>query len=439
MASGRAAVASASELLTEMGALVDCAVSPAALTDAVAGVQPLVVASPASEAGVSRVLAFAHARRLHVAPRGGGTQLGIGFPPRACEIVLDLAALNRVLEYNAADMTAVVEAGISLGALGDVLAAEGQWLALDPLLPPTATVGGVVATNASGPRRLRYGGVRDQIIGVRVVRADGVIARGGGKVVKNVAGFDLPKLLTGSLGTLGVISSATFRLYPLPATDGAVLFGAARYQPLLELALMVTGSPLLPSAIGLAGASPPQEAYELCITFEGSRESVNEQLALVEARAGASVKSKGRLDGPSIDAFWRETAHGPTPDGASAVDGAWLGVKASLLPSRVGEWLEALDAYCREQRLAATWLAHAGHGIIAARIRSDPGHSGAVVDQLRAAARRSGGTLIVTAAPLEAEGVDMWGPSPALALTRRVKEQFDPRGILNPGRFLGHS
>src|SRR5690242_13573289 len=186
-------------------------------SDGVAGVQPRLVVEPGTEEEVSAVLAFANQEGLKVLLRGGGTQMGLGFPPTGGDILLSTVRLNRLVEHAPHDLTATVHAGLSLTTFQTFLAQARQWLALDPVLDPAATIGGIIATNASGPRRRHYGGVRDQLIGIRVVLPDGTIARGGGKVVKNVAGYDLPKLFTGALGTLGVIVAATFRLYPLPA------------------------------------------------------------------------------------------------------------------------------------------------------------------------------------------------------------------------------
>ena len=155
---------------------------------------------------------------------GGGTDLDLGAPPERLDVLLRTRRLDRIVEHAPSDQIAVVEAGVTAGRARPARSApRGQRLALDPPLPERATVGGIVAANAFGPRRARYGSVRDLIIGVTIVRADGVVAHGGGKVVKNVAGFDLPKLMVGSLGTLGLIATATFRLHPLPEESATLL------------------------------------------------------------------------------------------------------------------------------------------------------------------------------------------------------------------------
>ena len=183
--------------------------------DAVAGVMPSFAASPAGTDEASALLRAAASAGLSVVPRGAGTGLSWGRPPSSCDLVVDMRSMNRVIEHAAGDLVAQVQAGATIGQLNAVLAGAGQQLALDA--PQDATVGGVIATGTTGPRRFRYGAPRDLLIGVTAVRADGVVARSGGKVVKNVAGYDLGKLLAGSQGTLGLITEATFRLHPVPA------------------------------------------------------------------------------------------------------------------------------------------------------------------------------------------------------------------------------
>src|SRR5260370_1787485 len=234
-----------------LGTLVGDHVRPATESDSVAGVQPQFVVEPGTEEEVAKVLAFGNREGRKVLVRGGGTQLNTGLPPAGGDVLLSTARLNTVVEHAPHDMTVTVEAGLKLTDLQAHLARTRQWLALDPVLDPNATIGGIISTNLSGARRLRYGGVRDQIIGIRVVLPDGTIAKGGGKVVKNVAGYDLPKLFTGSLGTLGGIVSATFRLYPLPTASRTLLITGPSPDALCEIALKVSASTLVPTIIYL--------------------------------------------------------------------------------------------------------------------------------------------------------------------------------------------
>lgn len=222
-------------------------VRPATDADAVLGVVPSVVATPSSVEEVSRLLAWANGRGLKVVPCGTRTKLDRGNAPTGCDILLQLGNLSRIVEHAAGDMTVTVQAGVRLSDLQGVLAGAGQFLAIDPPVP--GTVGGLVATGDSGPRRIRYGGVRDLILGVTFVRADGVVAKGGGKVVKNVAGYDLPKLLTGSLGTLGVMVEATFRLYPLPSASATVVIRGVPVMDAGRAVAVILNSTLVPTSI----------------------------------------------------------------------------------------------------------------------------------------------------------------------------------------------
>ncbi len=426
---------SAHALQEALAPLVGGAARPTTEADVVAGVRPPVVVEPAGEEEVSAVLAFADREGLKVLVRGGGTQLGLGYPPTGGNILISTARLNRVVEHTPGDLTVTVEAGLPLAELQAMLARAGQWLALDPALLPAATVGGIVATNASGPRRLRYGGVRDQIIGVRIVRADGTIAKGGGKVVKNVAGYDLPKLFTGSLGTLGVIVAATFRLYPLPPASCTVLLNAADPRPLCELALRIIGSTLVASAIDVAGPVDGGARQIMAVRFEGIREAVRDQADTLMQMAASLRLSGGSsvLEDEQERRLWQTPGPG---EGTRTGDRATLAVKASVLPSEVAGWLAALRQM--EGNLSTSWRAHAGHGLIHARLSGADDMLVAAVAQLRAVATEGRGSLVVAdAPPALAQRLDVWGPVAALDLMRRVKEQFDPRATLNPGRFVG--
>src|SRR5260370_23248040 len=188
----------------------------ATAADAVAGMQPKLVAEPGSAQELAEILRLSSEAGLSVIPRGGGTKLGWGNSPARADLILSTARLTEIIEHAWADLTVSVEAGCTIQKLQDTLARHGQRLALDPLWPEKATVGGVLSTNDSGALRLRFGALRDLILGVTIALPDGTLASSGGKVVKNVAGYDLPKLVTGALGTLGVITSAVFRVHPLP-------------------------------------------------------------------------------------------------------------------------------------------------------------------------------------------------------------------------------
>ena len=418
--------------------LVGLGVRPAEDEDTIAGVRPRVVVEPAQEEEVAAVLSFANKEGLRVLVRGGGTQLGLGSPPTGGDILLSTTRLNAVVDHAPHDLVVTAQAGLSLTTLQDTLQYSKQWLALDPHLAPAATVGGIVATNASGPRRLRYGGVRDSIIGIRIVLADGTIAKGGGKVVKNVAGYDLPKLFTGALGTLGVIVSATFRLYPLPIASGTVCITSTSIASLCDLAVRIIGSALIPTIIDVFGDTTRTNSYTMGVRFEMGQDAVEAQtsalLAMIAEINGTTIQTAQPLERDDETQFWSHTMQ--TDDATNAAK--TLTLKASVLPTEVGHWLTSVVQVCQQQRLRATWRAHAGHGIVFAQLWGDNATLVSAVHDLRQVALAHQGSLIVTdAPPTLAHQLDMWGPIPALAVMRNLKARFDPNNILNPGRFVG--
>ncbi len=343
--------------------------------------------------------------------------------------------MRAVVEHNPHDLTATLQAGLPLSEAQQALGTTQQWLALDPLLQPGATIGGVVATNATGARRLRYGGVRDQIIGVRVVLADGTIAKGGGKVVKNVAGYDLPKLLTGSLGTLGVVVAATFRLYPLPAASRTVVVRCADPTALCALAVRTLATPLVPTALDVVSPLASSDACALLARFESGVEAMEDQAARFAELARSSDLECHDAAGDEEASLWERLRPLPADPSHAA---ARLTLKASLLPTEVAAWLERLRECAHRDGPTVRWRAHAGHGIVYAHLEGAESALVPVVEPLRAAAVEHHGSLVVwDAPPALAQQVDVWGPSPALAMMRRLKASFDPHSTLNPGRYIG--
>lgn len=407
--------------------------------DVVAGVRPQIVVEPGSETEVAAVLAFANREGLNVVPRGGGTQLALGAPPTRVDILLSTARLQQIVEHAPHDQTVTVEAGLPLTTLQAALAQQKQWLALDPELDAAATIGGIVATNATGPRRLHYGGVRDQIIGIRVVLPDGTIAKGGGKVVKNVAGYDLPKLFTGALGTLGVIVSASFRLYPLPAASRTVYFTTLALTPCYDLAVRIIGSTLVPTAINIHGDTTQNGTYSMAVRFEMSQETADAQAAelvtMATGQIGPVLQAWRILHDDEEKSFWSPVSPSNAPADTPQLQ---LTLKASLLPTDLAAWLTHLEQLCSQLSLQATWHAYAGHGLVFVHLVGDDEHLIRTVHELRHIATEQRGSLVVTdAAPDLTRNIDVWGPVPALSVMRSLKARFDPHSILNPARFVG--
>jgi glycolate oxidase FAD binding subunit len=409
-------------------------VRPAGAADAVDGVPAELVAEPASVAEASRVLAAACRAGKKVVVVGGGSKLGLGNPPERADLIVSTRRLDRVLEHAAGDLVVRVQAGARLADLQAALAPAGQWLALDPP-EPGATVGGVVAANASGPRRLRYGTVRDLIIGITVVLADGTMARAGGKVVKNVAGYDLSKLFCGSLGTLGLIAEATFRLHPRPAAAAVVTLQVERAEQVGEAVQRLLRSTLVPSAIELDWHGPYGGPGLLSVVIEGIRPGVEAQAATAAGLLGEVGEAEVLGPGGTEAALSRL--------GALPWEKAEVGIKVAVPPAELPGALTDLEAgWLGHGRMAA----HAGTGVLRVGLAGpdldDAGHVEAfagVIDRARAALAARGGTLVVAEAPPALKrALDVWGPpGDAVELMRRVKRQFDPDRQLSPGRFVG--
>ncbi len=367
--------------------------------DTVAGVPARFVAAPRTTDEVAAVLAAAARDDLAVVVRGGGTKLDWGPPPRRLDLIVDTYRLTGVVEHAAGDLILVVRSGTAL----DELELGDQQLALDAPLPG-ATVGGTVATGTSGPRRMLYGTVRDLLIGITVVRPDGRIAHAGGKVVKNVAGYDLGKLFTGSYGTLGLITECAFRLHPRPHTAALVL----RTAPAAEIGALlaaVRAEQVVPAAVEID--APATGPVTLAVLLEGTAAGVRDRAARLEKVLGGQVTE-------DFPAWW-----GRYP---------WdrVGVKLTVPLSHVPELLTEGVAV----------RGSAGTGVLYADVpvASAP----AVVERLRATAVRAGGHAVVLTAPRAVRAsVDMWGPVAGLALMRRVKDRFDPGHRFAPGRFVG--
>jgi len=409
------------------------ALSDGSSSDAMAGVEGLVpsfVASPSSTAEASALLRVAAAYGMTVVPRGAGTGLSWGAPPSSCDLVVDLRSMDQVLEHVAGDLVARVQAGATIGQLASVLASAGQQLALDA--PADATVGGVVATGTAGPRRFRYGAPRDLLIGLTVVRADGVVAHSGGKVVKNVAGYDIGKLFSGSQGTLGLITEATFRLHPLPAAVAWVTgeFRSPDRAGAVAAVASAAGSALVPSAVELDWPGGPQRALRVGVLLEGTPSGVAErarQMSELLASAGGSA-AVAVLDEPP--ARWGQL---PSP---STV------VRVSFWVSALGSVLEALAAAGADAGVRPAVSGPAGAGALYACLdpAAEPDAAARFVAALRErlpdADGGPRGSVVVLAAPppvLAAAGA--YGPVPGSALMRAVKDQFDPGHRMFPGRF----
>jgi len=390
--------------------------------------------TPASLEEAARVLAFAHDARLAVAPRGSGTALALGAPPPRLDIVLDLRRLDAVLEHNPDDLTVTLQAGITAGALAARLAAHRQVLPVDPPGWAARTLGGITATRAAGPLRARYGAVRDLLLGVRFVQADGVVTWGGAKVVKSVTGYDVPKLMVGALGTLGVLGELTLRLHPAPEFEATCLVAFRAAGRAQEFLALLVDSTLQPSRVefldarALAACGLPPAAAALAVSLGSVEAAVRAQLA---ALAGFGERTRGAVETMGAS-FWK------TYDRVLAGTGP-LVLRVGTLASRVvATAADAATAFAPARALV-TGCAPLG----ALRVGVTGGEIAALaagIERLRASLADTGGTVVVERAAADLRGaVDPWGPVDpgSLDLMRALKREFDPRDVLNPGRFVG--
>jgi glycolate oxidase FAD binding subunit len=377
--------------------------------------------APGSAEQIAEVLQFANQNALSIVPTGGGSKLGWGNRVTP-EIFLDMKRMNTVREHAWQDLTCTVEAGCTWAEMQRALADRGQMVALDPLWPERATVGGVTATNDSGALRVRYGGLRDLVIGMTIVLADGTIAKTGGKVVKNVAGYDLHKLMTGSFGTLGVITEVNFRLHPVEQrTEEWTIEGDT--GALSAVMLRVLASTMQVSAMQLRGMHR-ESSDRLDVRFCGSAECLARHGEELRAMAGGlQVAAAGGGVWSAREKIFAE---------AEARDG--LVFKATMLPGQIAEAHKILARWQGE-----TICVTQASGVMTAALLEDLADAGKLIGELRESLRASGGSVTILRMPEALRGeMDVWGcKSDALPLMREIKRRFDPNRVLNPGRFVG--
>lgn len=465
---------------------------PGSEIEAVDGIVPRSVVTPFTVEQLSTVARFANEHELRLTPRGGGTQMQWGGPLSHVDILVDLSALNRIIDYQPADMTITVEAGCTLNTLQRILAERHQFLPIDPALDGLATLGGIVATNATGPLRLAHGTLRDYLIGVRVVRADGDIAKAGGRVVKNAAGYELCKLYTGSMGSLGILAELTFMVRPLPETKEALFLSLPRIDVVESVVSALLDTALEPSLLELLneaaldrlpsealGPGDPKGPYGLFVGFTGSSASVGWQIErALEFIADLPAPAGHQLRAHTVP--WDVMHQGLLRIRRSSSSA--LMCRASLLSSEVAAFFDQAEAIFRSFDTSAPLIAHAGCGIVhialdpihqevptiykkllsaAAAVPAAPpappigplrGQAGALsvstdaseshlqgLGDLHELRRLSTGNLVIESAPADVRNVlPIWGRQRENhVLMQEVKRRFDPRFILNKGRMVG--
>ena len=394
--------------------------------DAVDGTVPALVIEPTEPAQLAAAMAWVSSERLKTVIRGRGSKLAWGRTPSHVDVVLSTAQINREVVHRHGDLTATVQAGVTLSDLNRQLAAQGQWLPLDSPFED-ATIGGLIATNDSGPLRHRYGTPRDLLIGITLAMTDGRLVRSGGHVVKNVAGYDMAKLVSGSFGTLAAIVDATFKLLPIPQTSQTILASYDDGDALAADAARLAASQLEPVALDMRVAlGQPDVAPQrvLAARFATSPEATAVQVA--EARQGLSTTSEV-LDGSRETALWSEQVRHPWMLAGTTVRLSWL-------PAALADVLRLMDELQRTSGTAVELIARAGLGAGFLRLDGDDAAVARAIERLRSrpivtnvVVLRHGGTLKRT--------VDPWGTPPdSLRLMQALKRSFDPAGVLNADR-----
>ncbi len=411
------------------------------------GCVPKAVVLPASVQEMQDVLRFASKEDLSVMPAGAGTKLGIGNLPQKVDVVLATTRLNSVVEYEPADLTVTVESGIRLAALQAVLAQHQQFLPLNPPSAERCTLGGIVATNSSGSLRLRYGTARNQVLGLRVVHANGTVVKSGGKVVKNVAGYDLNKLYIGAFGTLGIITEVTLKLSPIPVRESVLVTNFQNVQDAVDTGLSVVGSQILPMFVNLFINADPRRGKTdgttdgngpmLVAGFGGDPETVAWQLTqcqeIMEQNGAMGVTI---IEGESERLLQEGIQEFSADDRATERVIAKLNLKRTDIAKFAAQVVDA--SWARGVQMMT--LLGSGVLYLSIPVTSDTDFQvlADTLTQLRQSAIAARGNLIVETAPPEFKRhIDVWGPiGDMLGLMKQVKAKFDAGGLLNPGRFV---
>jgi glycolate oxidase FAD binding subunit len=426
-------------------------------TYALDGKRPRAIVSPGTIDEVSKIVSLANQQHFAIIPMGNGTKMAIGGIPKKMDIILSTRRLNRISDCDTDNLTLSVESGITLDEVQKRLGNEGKgyFLPLDSPFTHKATLGGIVATNSSGPERMLYGTVRDLIIGIKAVFPNGDIVATGGKTVKNVSGYDMGKLLTGSYGTLGIICEMTFKLLPLPEKEATFLAFFLRLEDADKFVNEILRSQLLPASIEiLNGLAMKKLKYPMSVStgknylaaigLEGVAESIDRQVSEM-----GEIGKKNRcleisvLNSERHHSFWlavRDIYEGLVEDHSHLVS-----LKSNFVISKYAEVLGSYEKIGKEFGMDCAFICHSGTGIlysyvfVGKNVRSKAESLIELIKRFTSEAVKHEGNLVVESSPLLIKKrIGVWGePRSDCEVMRRLKEQIDPGGILNPGRFVG--
>lgn len=393
---------------------------------------------PKTQAELAQIVACADRHQWRLLPCGRGSKLNWGGLPQGINLIVSTERLNQLIDHAAGDLTVTVEAGMMFAQLQAILAKENQFLALDPAYSSQATVGGIIATADAGSLRHRYGGGRDMCLGATFVRADGQTVKAGGQVVKNVAGYDLMKLLTGSFGTLGILAQVTLRLFPLPEASKTVLLtgAAAAIAQARTTLLTSTLTPTVADLLSAQSLSSDPDTLGLVLRFQSLQASVDQQAArLLEMAQALGLKVKVFVEAEEVS-FWNQIQ----AKFWESKPGTELPIicKTGVLPANAVASLTKMELLSRQQGLPCAGLVHIGSGLGILRLDAG-GNAYSTILALRSVLGQANGFLTVLEAPVALkQQLDIWGyTGNALELMRKIKQQFDPKNLLSPHRFVG--
>jgi len=413
----------AQRLIGEFGADAVSTDGASLTAHAVDGQRADLICRPPSAAEVAAVLRLCSEAQASVTPWGGGTAMTVGNPPRRVDVIIDLQKLGRVIDHDPGNLTVTVQSGMKLSELQNDLVRHRQFAPFDAPFPARATIGGTVAANINGPRRSSFGAVRDLVIGMKVALANGEQIKAGGKVVKNVAGYDMCKLFVGSLGTLGIITEVTVRVAPLAESSVTVLVSGSLAN-MSAWIKAIGGSSLLPIALLLVN-DPMTSTWRVAVRCEGFAPTVARYRHDLAAMAQAIDATTEVLVDQAHDHFWNGVGNFPL---ASERVVFRITVPRAALTGFVKAIEDRATLVVADAAAATLWLAYEPNKPTAACFA-----------QLQALASAHHGHAVLFAAPTRSrQGVEVWGPAPAtFPLLREIKRQFDPQGLLNPGRHVG--
>ncbi len=428
-------------------------VEPEALLPyALDGKTPQLAAFPGSREELSALVALCVSQGLVMVPWGGGTKMAMGNVPPRVDLVIGTARLGSIVDYDIANLSVSVESGMVLSRLQEKLAREGRgfFVPLDPPGTSSSTLGGIVAANDSGPRRFLYGTARDHILGLKFVSPTGKQVAAGGKTVKNVAGYDMTKLMIGSMGILGVISEVTFKILPLPEKQSTACLSFSDAAQASKMARKIVHSSLYPATVELLnpraatglGLDLPN-AYLLAIALEGFTEAVERlEAEMKKMAAEAGAQQITLLEGASHDAFW--TAYRDLSLNITKTCPEVLSFKANVPISKFSELASLYEQMIGGQGSAFAWTGQAGNGIIHGHLLLAGAVAGqgeffvSLIGRLTSEAVNRGGNLLLRSCPLALkEKLDVWGmPAAGRLIMRRIKDEFDTADLMNTGRFF---